>query len=118
MKVVLHFGRTVKELFFIFSPILKFKVLEESMIPLFYPGDFVLVEKINYLVGNPKIGDLVVLRSPKDGKLLIKKIQKVHDREFFVVGENQKKSIDSRSFGLVDKKDIIGRVFYVSRTKN
>ncbi len=113
MAVVLHL-----KFFFKYSPVLKFKVLEESMIPSLYPGDFVLVERISYLLGDPKVGDLVVLLPPRGWnkkKLLIKKIQKVRDRVYFVVGENQKKSIDSRHFGLISKKDIVGKVFYVSR---
>ena len=59
---------------------------------------------------NPKVGDIVVVK--KNGKEMIKRIQKVHDREYFVKGDNKLESTDSRNFGLIDKTQIIGKVIW------
>ncbi|MCL5438662.1 MAG: S26 family signal peptidase [Patescibacteria group bacterium] len=84
------------------------------MIPLIKNGQTVLISKFSYIFKNPKIGDVVVLRNPekklKDKKYIIKKINKIYGGKYFVVGMNLKESTDSRSFGLVAKKEIIGKV--------
>ncbi len=78
------------------------------MAPKLKPGDMVLVNKLS----TPGVGDIVVLQNPENKKMfLIKKIQKIHDRKYFVLGENAKFSTDSRHFGWVEKKGIIGKVF-------
>lgn len=79
--------------------------------PNLKPGDLVLVETISKLFGTYKEKDIVVFR--KENKILIKKIQNIHDRKYFVVGDNVLESKDSRHFGWVDKKYIIGKVFYI-----
>ncbi len=110
MRFFASLRMTTSRIFFKISPILKFQVQEDSMLPALKPGDVVLVNKLS----TPGVGDVIVLKNPEDQKmLLIKKIQKVDDRKYFVMGNDLKKSRDSRHFGLVEKKDIIGKVFYV-----
>lgn len=103
----------LKNLFFNFSPILKFEIKESSMFPTLKPEDLVLIERVSKLFRNFKKGEIIVFK--KGNRWFIKKIQNVHDRKYFVVGENAKFSKDSRQFGLIDKKDIIGKVFWVQR---
>ncbi len=79
------------------------------MSPTFKSDDMVLVNRLSYLFGKPKIGDLVVLRKKK---YMIKRIKKIKDNEFFVVGDNKKESTDSRQFGWIRKKEIIGKAFF------
>lgn len=79
------------------------------MNPVFKSGDIVLVNRSSYIFSNPKIGDSVVL---KKGKYIIKRIAKIKDNNFFVVGDNKKASTDSRQFGWIKKKEIVGKVFF------
>lgn len=104
------FRMTLQKTFFSFSPILKFRVQEESMLPLFHPGDTVLVYRFSYIFIDPKEKDIIVLRSPLDGKYLLKQIEKIDGRKYFVVGANTAKSIDSRQFGWISKGNIVGKV--------
>lgn len=59
---------------------------------------------------NPKIGDIVAIKV--NGKEIVKRIQKVRNEEYFVVGDNKKGSTDSRSFGWISKSEIIGKVIW------
>lgn len=59
-----------------------------------------------------KSGDLVVLKDPRDGRLLLKRITEVRKEVLFVEGDNKKESTDSRHFGWIPKKSVIGTVIY------
>lgn len=61
----------------------------------------------------PKVGDIVVIR--KNNKDMVKRIQKVSGRKYFIEGDNKRESTDSRSFGPVDKSEIVGKVVFVVR---
>lgn len=84
------------------------------MIPLAYPGDLALVERVSYRFNSPKKGDLIVFKN-LEGKYLLKKISKTSKNKIFVLGKNKEKSKDSRYFGWIEKKDIIGKVFFILR---
>lgn len=73
-------------------------------------GQSVLVSSIPFLFSKPKIGDIVAIR--KSDKVFIKRITKIHGDKYFVSGDNKKDSLDSREFGFVEKKDILGKVVY------
>lgn len=42
------------------------KVSGNSMVPTFQSGDYLITEKISYRFGNPKKGDIVILKNPRD----------------------------------------------------
>ena len=84
------------------------------MFPTLKPGQDVLVFNWSYLFSKPRIGDIVVIR--KNGKDIIKRIQKILDREYFVEGDNKKQSTDSRNFGPIDKSQLIGKVIWHTKT--
>lgn len=42
------------------------KVQGNSMVPTFHTGDYLITEKISYRFGNPKRGDIIVLKNPRD----------------------------------------------------
>jgi signal peptidase I len=44
------------------------------MMPTLRPGDRVVVDKLAYLLGEPRRGDLVVFHQPRDGGLLLKRV--------------------------------------------
>lgn len=52
--------------------------------------------------------------------LLIKPTDKIElaDDEYFVLGDNSVKSYDSRHFGPIKRKDLLGRAYYIYKPKN
>lgn len=88
----------------------KFKIVGHSMQPLLNPGQEIVVSKIPYFFGNPKKGDLVAFKEAN--KTIIKRIQKIDGRRFFVSGDNKR---DSKEFGWIEREKIIGRVIYIFR---
>lgn len=90
----------------------RFKIQGHSMEPTILDGETVLVSSIPYLFSKPKINDIVAFRKKKTGKIFIKRIADIDKGKYFVKGDNEKDSVDSRSFGWIDKKEIIGKVIY------
>jgi len=54
------------------------------MSPTLRKGDIVLVNRLRYFFSSPKIGDIVVLHDPRDGKALIKRITNKKGKWYFV----------------------------------
>src|SRR3989344_9007045 len=90
------------------SPISRYTVSGNSMLPALKPGQDVL--SMNWFI-NPKVGDIIVLK--QSGKELIKRIQKIDGDQVSVVGDNEKESTDSRSFGSVSLDQVVGKVIYM-----
>ena len=88
------------------------KVTGESLSPFFQQGDFVIVLDRRCLLGKVKAGDVVVFRHPIYGKL-IKRIKDITptEGELFVVGTHPE-STDSRTFGLIPRRWLIGKVIF------
>jgi signal peptidase I len=42
------------------------KVSGSSMFPNFHDGDYIITDKISYRLGDPKLGDVVVFKNPRD----------------------------------------------------
>lgn len=82
------------------------------MTPVLRPGQDILSFNWAYLGGKPQVGDIVVIKV--GDKEMVKRVQKVHDREVFVGGDNKKGSHDSRHFGPVNMNQIIGKVVYTT----
>lgn len=86
------------------------KVSGHSLLPAYRDGDFVLVSKIPYLFARVQRGDVVAFRHPAHGTM-IKIVEGVtpDTGEIQVVGTHEH-SVDSRSFGAIREKDVIGKV--------
>ncbi|HVF69914.1 MAG TPA: nickel-type superoxide dismutase maturation protease [Xanthomonadales bacterium] len=98
--------------FLTLSPIYKYIISGHSMSPALLPGQSVLVNRLSYIFFQPKTGELIAVKDPRDKKILIKRISKIKDGKYFVLGDNEKQSTDSRSFGWTSKNDIIGKVVF------
>lgn len=94
----------------------RFQVTGNSMVPLLYAGDVVFVDPYAYQARLPLPGEVVVARHPtQKGLKLIKRVQMASTSDgCFLMSDNQKEGTDSRVFGPVPLRQIIGRV--TSRT--
>lgn len=82
------------------------------MEPTYSPGDKLFVSKFVYRFRVPRAGDVVVLHDPRTGRLVLKRIERIEGKKYFVAGDNPGESTDSRRFGAVPRDSIIGKVSY------
>lgn len=82
---------------------------EKSMNPTIADGETVLVDKNET---NFKVGDIVLAQHPIELDLqIVKRIQRINEKgHYFLVGDNLKDSTDSRDYGAVTRKYILGKV--------
>ena len=90
----------------------RFRVTGTSMAPLLQPGDEVLVDPRAYKRAAPRVGDIVVSQHPyRVDVRLVKRITAIlKDGRCLLEGDNPSDSTDSRSFGAVAPRQILGRV--------
>ncbi|MGF1478117.1 MAG: nickel-type superoxide dismutase maturation protease [Cyanophyceae cyanobacterium] len=89
----------------------RFRITGMSMFPLLKPGDEVLLDPQAYRKQPPTINDLVVAQHPQQPQLrLIKRVVAVLEDGCYLKGDNSLESTDSRSFGAVSCKQVLGRV--------
>ena len=80
------------------------------MFPAYKSGEVVLVDCIVYKVFGLRVDNIIVLKHPYNNSYIIKRITKKNNNLYFVRGDNKNESTDSKNFGWISKKDIIGRV--------
>lgn len=91
---------------FIISNIVSFTmIMEVSMEPTFYENDRVLVNRIGYMVGTPKRGDVVILNKVNGEKGILKNM--VNE------GRDIVSNIKFRFTGEIEKNNLIKRVVAV-----
>ena len=76
------------------------------MEPAYKSGEVLRVSRMR----RPALGDVVVVRDPRDGREILKRVVRVEEGKFVVEGDNSSESTDSRAFGPVHKKAIVGKV--------
>ena len=86
----------------------RFKIKGHSMSPKFSEDDSVLVSSIPFMFVKPRKGDVVVFE--KYNRIYLKRIGKIKEDKYFLVGDNKKDSVDSRRFGFVNRNQIKGKV--------
>lgn len=91
-------------------PIGIYKIAEQSMEPEIELGSYALVNK---WYGKLSVGEIVIVRSPQDDRILIKRIEKISNGSLFLVGDNEGMSVDSRQFGWVDEGNVMGKLVAV-----
>lgn len=81
------------------------------------PGDYVIVNTWAYRRREPGVGDLVVLRDPQyEGRFLCKRIAAVPESGLYAVrGDDESVSLDSRSFGPIPRRLIVGKVWLAAK---
>jgi signal peptidase I len=94
-----------------FFPFSFFKVTGNSMEPTLSEGDYVFLLKTK----QPKKNDIVVMRKPGSEKMIIKRVLNHKKNRIFVIGDNQEASTDSRSFGSINRQQVVGRVIFTLR---
>ncbi|MEB3355507.1 MAG: nickel-type superoxide dismutase maturation protease [Synechococcales bacterium] len=90
----------------------RYRVVGRSMLPLLQPDDEVLVDPTAYRQTPPVEGDLVLIDHPDRPHFrLVKRVRLVLPTgHCFVLGDNPTESTDSRQFGAVAAKQILGKV--------
>ena len=76
-----------------------------------------MVNRLSHWFTKPKMDDIIAFHDPRDGKILIKRIAKKNRTRYFVEGDNKSASNDTRVFGWIEKRDIIGKVLEVKSSK-
>lgn len=93
-------------------PLARFRVHDRSMEPALDEGSTVVVNRLAYRRRPPRAGDVVVLRHPREERFLVKRVERVEGDRLFVVGDRGEGSVDSRSFGLVPRDLVVGKVLF------
>jgi len=75
------------------------------MVPTLDPGDRLLVLRLR-----PRVGDVVAL--VHDGRTILKRVAAIDGDDVTVLGDNAEASTDSRAFGPVARRSILGRAVY------
>ena len=85
-----------------------FVVDGDSMLPTLKSGDAILIETSISI----KVGELVLARHPfRSSVKMVKRVADIdEDGSVFLSGDNPSESSDSRTFGAVSIKSIVGRV--------
>lgn len=78
-----------------------------SMLPTLIDGQYVLV--LRFL--KPRLEDVIVFKLPNEKNHFVKRVNRVEKDSYYVLGDNINNSKDSRHFGNVDKKYVIGTVW-------
>ena len=86
------------------------KIAEHSLEPAYREGDFVIISKIPILLRRVRVGDAVVFKHPTMGRL-IKLVERVLEdgQALWVVGLSPD-SVDSRAFGPISIRQVLGKV--------
>jgi signal peptidase I len=93
-----------------------------SMAPALLPGERLLFDRLAYVRNRPRAGDVVLVSHPLRPDLhLAKRLaavpgdtlggQTLARGEYWVLGDNTDESTDSREFGPVRRRDLLGRAW-------
>lgn len=90
------------------------RVAGESMTPSIAHNSIVFAHPY-FFWENIRAEDIVLALDPRDKRRIVKRVGKVTQDGYFIEGDNKNASTDSRHFGKVARKDIMGKVFFVLR---
>ena len=96
-----------------------------SMAPTLNPGELVFVNEWAYRARTPRLGEIIAARPRAlGGKALVKRIAglpheqvevagrrwQLAEDQFFLLGDHEEDSQDSRAFGPVNRRELLGPV--------
>lgn len=83
------------------------RVEGDSMLPTLKNGDGILIDQ-DAKIG---VGDIVLSKHPfKKSVILVKRVSEIDENgKYFLVGDNPSESTDSRTFGALSAKHILGK---------
>ena len=114
MKIQLKSASLIEHILWLLRRRRRIRIVGDSMLPLLHSGDELLLNPYAYSAKLPHVGDIVVARHPfnNDVGKIVKRVGKVENGRFFLVGDNPSaiSSSDSRSFGTLPITAIIGQV--------
>lgn len=102
----------------------------ESMVPTLNNNQKFIVNRIGYLISEPKHGDVIQFIDFDRKKLIVKRIAgtpgeevvieinekkqkiKLKSQQYYVLGDNSEKSYDSRQYGPILRENIIGKLVF------
>jgi signal peptidase I len=104
----------------------RFEVKGRSMLPTYAPGDRLVLNRLVYVLGQPRKGDVVVVMQPGVGRRDLKRLafapgevalvdgrsRPLGADEWYVLGDNAAESTDSRQLGPVRRAHIVGKVWF------
>lgn len=97
-----------------------FHIPSSSMKPTLAPGDIIIVDTWRYRASLPMPKDIIIFtRDEIRGSVFIKRVHPVPEhiesssRKYYVLGDNQAFSKDSRHFGLIDLSQIRGKATFI-----
>jgi len=88
------------------------RVVGASMAPKLQPGQLIIATS---LFRRLRTGQVVVVHT--NNRELIKRIERIDHDKLFVIGDNLAQSTDSRQFGWLDRRAVVGRVIHPNLAK-
>lgn len=86
-------------------------VVNKSMQPWLNPGDFLLVNPLAYSQREPMPGDIVVAYHPHHvAQMIVKRVGRISSDHIWLSSDNASLGQDSRQFGAVTGKSLVGKV--------
>ncbi len=80
------------------------------MEPALRAGDWIVVTSLSR---PPRVGEIVLVRDPRDPEnLMLKRVAAVADQAFTVLGDRPDESTDSRTFGPVPLANLLARAVF------
>jgi nickel-type superoxide dismutase maturation protease len=80
------------------------------MEPTLRAGDWIVISE---LPRRPRVGEIVLVRDPRDpDRLMLKRVAAVADGACTVLGDRPEESTDSRTFGPVPLPNVLGRALF------
>ncbi len=99
----------------VFASVRLYGVEGTSMEPAIAPGQIVVVNRLAFRIHAPEAGDVVVAQHPlHSNRIVVKRlVGGTSDGRYILRGDNSRGSLDSRHYGAVSPRDILGRVIFI-----
>ena len=82
------------------------------MLPTLRPGDYLMVNRLAYVISPPRKGDVVVVKGQGTTPARqIKRVAELREEEMYVLGDNPQGSTDSRDYGPIARSRAEGRAW-------